>query len=160
KTANTSPGWQVYATTTGIVNISSDTSRFVVVNTTTTDHILLVLPGQTAAPGTSRGFTGSALPATAGVPYISTVTITDRYYNTVSSVTPQIQMIANDPYAVQGGTLTINGPTAFPLMTFYKAPGPWRITVSTINGEVLVSTTSDPITVQAAPPTHLQVLMP
>src|SRR5207249_797551 len=77
--ANTAPGWQIFASTQGgAVAVSSDTSNFVVVSATTSDHILLVLPGETAAPGSPRGFTGSAAAATAGVPYISTVTVTDR----------------------------------------------------------------------------------
>src|SRR5262249_15725926 len=147
KAANAAPGWQVFATTTvaSAVNVSSDTSNFVVVGATTTDHILLVLPGQTAAPGSSRGFTASATPATAGAPYISTVTLTDRFYNPKSDLPPtQIQMITSDPYDVDPATKNVNLATQFAI-TFVKAPGPWTVTVSTLPtyiGQVLASTTS------------------
>ena len=144
------------------ITVSSDTSNFVVVNPTTTDHILVVLPGETAAPGSSRGFTGTPASATAGIPYISSVTVTDRFYNIKTSPTPQIQMITTDPYDVDPATRVVNGVTQFPI-TFVKAPGPWTVTVSTTPsyiGQVLVSTTSDLITVHAGAPSKLQVLLP
>jgi len=161
--ANAAPGWQVSVSTSGgTVSVSSDTSNFIVVGATTTDHILLVLPGETLAPGSARGFLNSPAPATAGVPYVSTVTLTDRFYNTKVDVTPQIQMTTNDPYATPPGILGVSGPTPFS-MIFHKAPGPWTISVSTIVGYVgppVVSTTSDPVTVHAATPTKLQILVP
>ena len=164
--ANTSPGWQVFVATasgSAITNTTADTSNFVVVNPTTTDHILLVLPGEIPAPGSPRGFLQSPSAATAGVAYISTVTFTDRFYNAKTDVTSQISMITTDPYATpSSGTLvlSVTNPTAFAL-TFHKAPGPWTINVSTVSGAaVLVSTTSDPVTVQAAPAAKLQVLLP
>ena len=83
------------------------------VNPTTTDHILVVLPGQTAAPGSTRGFTGPITNATAGTPYISSVTVTDRFYNTKVDLTPQIQMITTDPFDVDPATRVVNGLTQF-----------------------------------------------
>ena len=162
--ANAAPGWQIVVATTAVsaVGVSSDTSNFVVVGATTTDHILLVLPGEAATPGSPRGFLNSPSSATAGVPYAPTVTITDRFFNNKVDVTPQIQMTTNDPYATPPGTLGVTGPTAFS-MIFHKAPGPWTISVSTIvgySGPPLISTTSDPVTVQPAAPSKLQILVP
>ncbi|MFA5975390.1 MAG: hypothetical protein WC859_04410 [Elusimicrobiota bacterium] len=163
KAANTTPGWTIGASTTAAsaVSVSSDTSSVQVVNSTTTDHILLVLPGETPAPGSPRGFTGSPADATAGTAYISTVTITDRFYNPRPD-TAQIQMTTTDPYAVPPGILSVSGPTAF-TMDFRKAPGPWTISVSTIMGYVgtpLISTTSDSVLTHAATPSRLQILVP
>jgi hypothetical protein len=162
--ANTSPGWQILVATTSTsnVNVSSDTSNFVLVAATTTDHMLLVLPGETATPGSPRGFLGSPGSATAGVSYVATVAMTDRYFNVQTDVKPQIQMTTTDPYATPPGVLGVNGATPF-TMVFHKAPGPWTISISTVVGYAgppLVSTTSDPVTVHAATPTKLQVLVP
>ncbi len=164
KVANTAPGWTVGAATTAVsgITVSSDTSNFVVVNATTTDRVLVVLPGQTYTPGTARGFLGAITDAVAGTAYISTVTITDRFYNTKTDITPQIQMITSDPYDTDPATTVVNGPTAYTI-NFRKAPGPWTVFVSTITGyggAPLISTTTDPITVHAAAPTKLIVLVP
>ena len=163
QTASSGSGWKIGVATTALsaVTVSSDTSDFVVVGTTTTDHILLILPGEFAVPGSPTGFSGTPAAAFAGTVYVSTVTTTDRFYNPTSNITPLIQMVTTDPYDTDPATTTVIGPTAFPI-NFRKAPGPWTVTISTTAaylGTPLASVTSAPILVHAATPSKLQVLV-
>ena len=52
--------------------------------------------------------------AIAGVPYISTVTVTDRFYNMKVDITPQIQMITSHPFDEDPAAKVVNGATALP----------------------------------------------
>ena len=75
--------------------VSSDTSNFVVVNThkTPTTFSSFLPGGNGDARFALRAYPEYTEPMRRqGVPYISTVTITDRFYNTKTDVTPQIQI--------------------------------------------------------------------
>jgi len=62
-------------------------------------RLQVLLPGETAAPGTSSGKTGSARAQTAGIPFTVTVRACDDAWATVSSVTHSIQILASDASA-------------------------------------------------------------
>src|SRR6266850_1877012 len=76
-------------------------------------RLQVLLPGETAAPGTPGGKTGSPLAQTAGVPFLITVRACDDQWNLVASVSDVIQVLASDasatlpaPAQLQSGTRT------------------------------------------------------
>ncbi len=59
-------------------------------------RLQVLLPGETAAPGTPSGRTGAPLPQTAEVPFTITVRACDDTWNTVPTVTNVIQILSTD----------------------------------------------------------------
>jgi hypothetical protein len=167
--ADNAPGWIVQASTASgsAWQAAQDLSSAVVVLSTTTDRLQLVLPGQTAVPGSTaggaRGLSGSPAAAIAGVDYLATVNLTDRFYNLRTDIAPLVQIQTTDPYDVEPATRTLtNGTTTF-IVQFHTAPGPWTINASTTPsylGSPLYDFTSAGVTVNPGSPTKLQVLLP
>ncbi len=62
-------------------------------------RLQVLLPGESAAPGTPSGRTGTPDAQTAGVPFSITVRACDNSWNTVTSVTNSIQILASDQSA-------------------------------------------------------------
>ncbi len=62
-------------------------------------RLQVLLPGETAAPGTPSGKTGTPRPQTAGFPYSITVRACDDAWNTVTTVTHTIEILASDASA-------------------------------------------------------------
>lgn len=87
-------------------------------------RLQVLLPGETAAPGTVSGKSGSPLAETVGVPFSITVRACDDQWNTVSTVTNAIQILSSDASAtlppvsqLQAGqqtyTVTLNAAGSF-----------------------------------------------
>ena len=62
-------------------------------------RLQVLLPGETAAPGTSSGKTGTPRAQTAGMPFTITVRACDATWTTVATVTHSIQILASDASA-------------------------------------------------------------
>jgi hypothetical protein len=62
-------------------------------------RLQVLLPGETAAPGTSTGKTGTPRNQTANIPFTITVRACDNQWNLVNTVTDAIQILATDPSA-------------------------------------------------------------
>jgi hypothetical protein len=62
-------------------------------------RLQVLLPGETAAPGTASGKTGTPRAQTAGVPFSVTVRACDNTWNTVTTVTDAIQLLSSDASA-------------------------------------------------------------
>src|SRR5580765_419871 len=58
--------------------------------------VQVLMPGETAAPGTSSGKTGTARAQTVGVPFDITVRACDNTWNTVTTVTNAMQILSSD----------------------------------------------------------------
>ena len=70
----------------------------------------VLLPGETAAPGTPSGKTGAPHAQTAGVPFTITVRACDDSWNTVSSITHIVSITSTDESAnLPGSTQLISG---------------------------------------------------
>ena len=62
-------------------------------------RLQVLLPGESAAPGTSSGRTGTPSPQTAGIPFFVTVRACDDAWELVSSVTHSIRILSTDASA-------------------------------------------------------------
>ncbi|MCB4757108.1 MAG: Ig-like domain-containing protein, partial [Elusimicrobia bacterium] len=170
KRANSSPGWIVRASTvagSALPTVIKSESPAVVVIATTTDRLQLVLPGETAVPGSTaggaRGIYGTALSTSAGYDYPVTVNLTDRFYNIKTDYSPQVQIETTDTYDVHPGTRTLLSGTTSYVVKFYTAPGPWTINASTTPAHIsppIQNFVSGNVTVNPGPAAKLQVLVP
>jgi len=78
-------------------------------------RLQVLLPGETAAPGTSQGKTGTPRAQVAGVPFNVTFRACDSSWNTVTTVTDAIQTLTSDASAtlppvtqLVNGTITLS----------------------------------------------------
>jgi hypothetical protein len=62
-------------------------------------RLQVLLPGESAAPGTASGKSGTPNPQTAGVPFFVTVNACDASWNLVPSVTHTIRILSSDASA-------------------------------------------------------------
>jgi hypothetical protein len=60
-------------------------------------QLQLLLPGETAAPATTTGKTGTPTAETAGTPFTVVVNAVDVYWNVVTNATPTVHFASNDP---------------------------------------------------------------
>jgi len=75
-------------------------------------RLQVLLPGESAAPGTPSGKTGTPQAQTAGVPFTVTVDACDSTWALVPSVTHTIQILASDASASLPAPAQLSGGTA------------------------------------------------
>src|SRR5207248_6925541 len=80
-------------------SLTNATSSNVVVSGGPIAKLQLLLPGETAAPGTPTGKTGTPLPQTAGTPFNVTVNAVDANWN-VSNTNDTVAITSSDANAV------------------------------------------------------------
>lgn len=81
-------------------------------------RLQVLLPGESAAPGTASGKSGTPRAQTSGVPFSATVRACDSGWNTVTSITDAIQMLASDASATLPSTVQLANGTASVTVTF------------------------------------------
>src|ERR1051326_3959560 len=97
-------------------------------------RIQILLPGETAAPGTPSGKTGTPRAQTAGVPFTIAVNACDDTWTPVTSVTNVVQILASDasatlpaPASLAAGaasfTVTLNAAGSFTLYAHDQTDG-------------------------------------
>src|SRR5204863_3458634 len=90
----------------------------------------LLVPGETAAPGTASGKTGTPSPQAAGTPFNVTVNAVDANWNLVDTIADTVGLTSSDSNA----TLPANAALASGAKTF-------SVTLNTVGSQTL--TTSD-----------------
>lgn len=134
------------------------TSPAITVNPGAFEKLQILVPGETASPGTANGKTGSPSNQTAGTSFNVTVNAVDAYWNIVSS-THTVQITSSDPHAV----LPANAALVAGTQTFSVTPktaGSSTVTVSNVTDPTKSPSTSPSITVQAGAFTKMQILVP
>ncbi len=113
RTASTA-GWTITARDVTNPAKSAGTSAAVVVNAAAYAKLQVLVPGETAAPGTSAGKTGTPSTQTAGTAFTITVNAVDAYWNRVTSITHTVKITSSDSAA----TLPSNNALAAGSQTF------------------------------------------
>jgi hypothetical protein len=89
-------------------------------------QLQVLLPGETAAPGTSSGKTGTPSPQTAGIPFVVTVNACDATWTIVPSVTHTIRILSSDASAsLPAAAQLVNGTGNF--LVILNADGTFTI---------------------------------
>jgi hypothetical protein len=118
----------------------------------------LLLPGETAAPGTGTGKTGSPNQQTAGSAFTVTVNAVDANWNAVSP-TDTVRLTSTDGYAtLPADTALVAGTKQ--LSVTLKTAASQTLTASDQSNGAITSNTSASVTVNAGTVTKLQLLLP
>src|SRR5262245_12358287 len=102
-------------TATGLTNV---TSGNVVVGTGPFSKLQLLVPGETAAPGTSTGKTGTASGQTVGSSFPITVNAVDAQWNLINSVSDIVGLSSSDATATLPPATALAGGTTNLTVTF------------------------------------------
>jgi hypothetical protein len=136
----------------------ADASSIVDIDPLTPTRLQVLLPGQTADPGSISGFTGTPLAQAPGDPVLVRVGLVDQYWNPVEpdeTVEALIQLTSSDAAALLPVNETTSGGTAVMLITF-ETPGSQTVTATALGGDVdsgTSTTTTVAGTTIVAPPT-------
>src|SRR5262249_50673048 len=139
--------------------IASNTSSSISVNAGAFTKLQLLTPGETAAPGTASGKTGTPAAQTAGSAFNVTVNGVDANWNVVSSVTDTIAITSSDANAVLPSNAALASGTGTLSVTL-KTVGNPTVTASDVTDNTKTANTSPAIAVGAGAFTKLQILAP
>ncbi len=138
---------------------SPNTSPSTTINAGTFTKLQILMPGETAAPGTATGKTGTPSNRTAGSSFSVTVNAVDANWNVVNTITDTAGITSTDANA----TLPANAALVAGTKTFTvtaKTAGSATFTASDISDGAKTANTSPSTTIDAAAFSKLQILMP
>jgi hypothetical protein len=103
-------------------------------------RIVVLCPGETIAPGTPEGRTGTATDQSINYSFVVTVQATDQWYNPVTGPTDVIHLSSNDPLAqLPADTPMVDGVAQFSVRL--STGGYQQITASNVTRSMPTSTT-------------------
>ena len=152
-------------------DITPHTSRPVTILPGTYARILLLAPGESIAPGTPEGRTGTATDQSINFAFTLTVYATDGYFNPVGGVTDVVRITSGDPMAqlppnsaMTDGRADLNvrlSTGGFQQITASNVTNPWMPSSTTqvrmISSGFHLEAEVSPTTVQAGEPFNLTV---
>ena len=155
---NTAGNWTVTATDVTDGSKAANTSSAIPVNLGAFAQLQVLLPGETAAPGTPTGKTGSPTAQTAGTGYTVTVNAVDANYNLINT-NDTVQITSSDANAALPANAALSGGTGTFSVT-NKTAGSWTVTASDVTQAGITASTSTSFTVNPGAFTKLQLLVP
>jgi hypothetical protein len=139
---------------------SADTSPSITVNIGGFTKLQLLLPGETAAPGTTTGKTGTPTPPVAGTPLTLTVNAVDAAWNVVTTATDVVNISSNDlNAALPANAALVSGTKTFSF-TFKTATTTRTISATDVTNGAKLANASPSMTVAVGAYSQLQVLLP
>ncbi|MDA3792802.1 MAG: hypothetical protein PF545_03985, partial [Elusimicrobia bacterium] len=122
----------------------------------------ILLPGETADPGSLTGKTDAADTQIAGSTFAVTVNAVDDYWNVQKSSNPAVQITAqpDSDYSAESAKSLLSGSATFWAVLNDAEGDPWNITASTSDGDNILPDTSSDIDVSVGNPVKLQILLP
>ncbi|MGO8838103.1 MAG: beta strand repeat-containing protein [Limisphaerales bacterium] len=146
------------ATRIGGDALTADNSSPFTVNPGAFTGLQLLMPGETAAPGSASGKTGTPTAQTAGSAFTVTVNAVDANWNPVSS-THTVGITSSDANAVLPANAALVAGTKTFSVTF-KTAGSRTVTATDITDGTKTANTSPATAVNAGAFTQVQVLLP
>ena len=140
------------------------TSPNVIVNPGAGALVQLVLPGETAAPGTASGKTGTPQTLTAGKSVTLTVAGTDLYWNVQPTANRLVAVTSNDPYAAAQSAHVLGG-TGQTTFTFIPRIATTALNVQAADTDIVVPqlatmTVTNVTVIVDTSTAKLQIIMP
>src|SRR4029079_18315225 len=137
---------------------TANTSPSITVNAGAFNKLQLLVPGETADPGSATGKTGSPSAQTAGTSFNVTVNAVDANWNPVSS-TDTVGITSSDAYAgLPANAALVTGTKTFSVTL--KTAGSKTVTATDVSDGSKTANTSPSITLNAGSFTKLQLLVP
>ena len=135
------------------------TSANITVNPASYTKLQVILPGETARPGTSDGKDGTPGDQTAGSAFPITVRAVDAYWNVVSGIGSHIAVTSTDPFAgLPADTTLVSGQLVFSGRLYKR--GTQTITARDLDNPLISSNTSGNVTIVGGPFSRVLVLAP
>lgn len=148
------------ATVGPLTSFASSGSRFVLVPSSvqgseqnyfrldqqTFTKLQVLMPGETAAPGTPLGKTGAPVPETAGVPFQITVNAVDYNWAVMTTVTDVVHLSSSDGTATLDPDTALFAGTATFNVTF-NTSGTFTVTASDVTDATKTANTGSPTSV-------------
>ena len=107
----------------------------------------VLMPGETAAPGTVSGKSGTPIPQTAGVEFEVVVNAVDDTWNLTPIGRDVVNLTSTDEFAaLPADAALVNGTRTFTVML--NTPGSWTVTATDVTDDTKTPDTSSPTTVQ------------
>lgn len=138
---------------------TADTSPSITINAGAFSKLQLLMPGESAAPGTGSGKTGSPSSQTAGSSFFVTVNAVDDNWNIVNTITDVIGITSSDANASLPANAALVAGTETYSVTF-KTAGSANVTATDITDGAKTSDTSPATAINAGPFTKMQLLVP
>jgi uncharacterized protein (TIGR02597 family) len=121
-------------------------------------QLQVLMPGETAAAGTTTGKSGSVTAQTAGTAFDITVNAVDANWN-LSSASDTVHLVSTDPNAMVAGDAALSGGIGTFSVTL-NTSGSWTVTASDVTNSGITPNTGSTVTVNAGAFTQLQLLVP
>jgi len=147
----------IAANVSGLTAVRSST--LTVIPATGATQLQLLAPGETAAPGTASGKTGTPTAQPTGYPFNVTVRAVDAYWNLISTVSDTVGLTSSDASAVLPPSAPLAGGTLSLPVTLVTI-GSRTLTATDLSNGSVASNTSAAINVTAGPFVQLQTLLP
>jgi hypothetical protein len=138
---------------------AADTSSSIPVNAGVFVKMQLLVPGETASPGSASGKTGTPSAASAGTAFNVTVNGVDANWNVVNTVTHTVALTSTDVNATLPANIALVAGTRILSVTL-RTLGTRTLTVTDITDGTKTANTSPSITVNLGPFAKLQILLP
>ncbi len=124
-------------------------------------RLQLLLPGETAAPGTPTGKTGTPTAQVAGTPFTVTVNAVDAAWNPIAGITDVVHLATTDANATMPAHVAmVNGVATFTSNVTLVTGGNRTITASNVTNNTITANTSPNVMVTAGSYAKLQVILP
>src|SRR5436309_3781886 len=140
-------------------SLSNVTSGNVVVNPGSFVKLQLLVPGETAVPGTATGKVGQPSPAASGTAFTVTVNAVDANWNLMTNVTHTVGITSSDSNASLPPNSSLAGGTRTFSVTL-KTAGSATLTATDITDGTKTANTSPSIAVSSGAFAQLQLLTP
>jgi anti-sigma factor ChrR (cupin superfamily) len=151
-TFHTAGSFTITATDADDGTKTANTSPSITVNPGTFTMLQLLVPGESPAPGTATGKTGSPTSETAGTQFSITVNGVDAFWNTVTTTTDHVAITSSDGSASLPSNAQLSSGTVNFNFTFHDAPSFTITATDADNSGGITANTSPAIVVAAAVP--------
>jgi hypothetical protein len=131
----------------GLTNV---TSASILVSPAAFTQLQLLVPGESAGPGSPSGKTGTPTVQIAGVPFNATIKAADAFWNLVGSVTDLVGVTSSDASAFMPANVVLAAGTQTVSIVFGTA-GSQTVTVSDLSDDSKTPSTSSAIAVNSSP---------
>ncbi len=158
-TNKTAGSWTVTAADVTQAGITAGTSTSFTVNPGAFTKLQLLVPGETAAPGTATGKTGTPIAQNTDTPFDVTANAVDDNWNVVPTVGDTVAITASDPSASLPANAALSGGTGTFSVRLNTA-GSWTVTATDVTDGSKTANTSAVIPVNLGAFVQLQVLLP
>src|SRR6185295_3241789 len=126
--------------------LTNRTSANVVVSPAAFTQLQLLVPGETAAPGTANGKTGTPSAQIMDIGFGVTVNAVDAYWNLVNTVSDTVSLTSSDTSATLPAAAALAAGTAS-LTVFFNTNGSFTLTANDLSDGTRGSNTSPAIAV-------------